>query len=76
MLVPLPHEDPSVVVGVHLGDREVPSEGTTEDHTSLETEVRKKETPEGHERDRTVLRHLGCVAMENDLCSLRKFVKI
>ena len=76
MLVPLPHEDPGVVVGVHLGNGEVPSEGAAKKHASLETDVRKKETPEGLEWDRTVFRHLGCVAMEDELCSQRKFVEI
>ena len=76
MLVPLPHEDPGVIVGVHLGDGEIPSEGAAKKHAPLETDVRYEEAPEGHEWDRTVLRHLRCVAMEDDLCSLRKFVEI
>ena len=40
MLVPFPHENPGIVVGVDLRDGQVPSERASEDHAPLETDGR------------------------------------
>ena len=46
MLIPFPHENPSIVIGVDLGDGQVSSERASEDHAPLESGGRKEEPPE------------------------------